>query len=686
MADLRPYPFAALITRMFRELAEQRSIFDLPERKFVLGYPELDLAVDFQGHRPATALGPAAGPHSQMSQNIVLAWLAGCRVIELKTVQILDELDIPRPCIDMQTVGYNVEWSQELKLEESLEEYVKASMLIDMLVASGELQLAPGFANTVYDMSVGYDLAGIRSERVQAFVRGMMDASPIVERLRMQIPDGFAHLRDLDFRTKLSDTLTLSTFHGCPPDEIESIISFLLDEVGLHCIVKLNPTLLGPQRVRALLNEQLGYSELHVPDKAFVEDTKWNQAVDFVGRLGEQAKARGLGFGVKFSNTLIVDNHREFFPKKEQQMYLSGQPLHVLAMNLVGQFRQTFGDTYPISFSAGIDRHNFADAVALGLTPITVCSDLLRAGGYGRAQTYFRELTGRMGKLGASTIDAYTLKVFGQQCGALDHAQRHAPASEHPAIEQARTALANGHTPESAGAGWWRQAVSFARQQNTEHYLAQLAENPRYRREQTDKPPRKVGSKLVLFDCLTCDKCIPVCPNDANFRFRVPKQTVPVERLFPNAEGSWTREIGTPIEITKKHQIGNFADFCNECGNCDVFCPEDGGPYVIKPRFFGSPEDWHTFAEHDGFYILRSAVSETVLARIAGREFNCIRRGDEVMFSGAGFSVKFNADKPNETIVGRADSHVDLTYYHIIRLIADGVHEGPLNYVNALSQ
>ncbi len=687
MAELRPYPLAALVTRMFRELDEQQSIFDLPQRKFVLGETDLDLSIGFQGHRPATSLGPAAGPHSQMSQNIVLAWLAGCRVIELKTVQILDELEIPRPCIDMQTVGYNVEWSQELKLEQSLEEYVKASMLIDMLVASGKLELVPGFESTVYDMSVGYDLAGIRSDRVQAFVRGMMDASAIVDRLRAQIPPQFAQFRDLEFRTRLSNTLTLSTFHGCPPDEIESIIAYLLDHVGLHCIVKLNPTLLGPERVREVLCERLGYHELHVPDKAFAEDTKWHQAAEFVGRLGEKAASRGLGFGVKFSNTLIVDNHRSFFPEKERQMYLSGQPLHVLAMHLVAQFRRTFGDQYPVSFSAGIDRHNFADAVALGLTPITVCSDLLRAGGYGRAQTYIRDLTGRMQKLGVDNLDAYTLFSFGHAKAAFSRVRAQATATDSEAIEQAIKDVEGGRIPQVPQVlpGWWRKAVAHARLANTATYVDSLADNPRYHRQQTDKPPRKVGSKLVLFDCLTCDKCIPVCPNDANFRFAVPKQELAVEHMTPNADGSWTCKAGTPLRITKKHQIANFADFCNECGNCDIFCPEDGGPYVIKPRFFGSPEDWKEFADHDGFYMLRAGETETVLARIAGREFNYTRRGSDVKFVGDQFSVTFDSSDPGGTFAGSASGMVDLTYYHIIRLVADGVHTGPLNYVSARS-
>ena len=70
-----------------------------------------------------------------MAQNVVLSWLAGSRILELKTVQINDRLTIPRPCIDATNVGYNVEWSQELRLAESLREYVAGSMLVDMLRA-----------------------------------------------------------------------------------------------------------------------------------------------------------------------------------------------------------------------------------------------------------------------------------------------------------------------------------------------------------------------------------------------------------------------------------------------------------------------------------------------------------------------------------------------------------------------
>ena len=75
----------------------------------------------------------AAGPHTQLAQNIVAAWLTGARYIELKTVQTLDELDVSKPCIDMQDEGYNCEWSQELKIRESFDEYLNAWIIIHIL-------------------------------------------------------------------------------------------------------------------------------------------------------------------------------------------------------------------------------------------------------------------------------------------------------------------------------------------------------------------------------------------------------------------------------------------------------------------------------------------------------------------------------------------------------------------------
>jgi putative selenate reductase len=681
MAILTPYPFDALVRRMFHELRTKHAVFDLPRRRFYPGDPERDLSVRFHGHRAASPFGPAAGPHSQMAQNLVLAWLGGARIFELKTVQVNDELEIPRPCIDMQTVGYNVEWSQELSLEQSLAEYVKGAMLIHMLTHSDELELAPGFEDVLYDMSIGYDLASIESPRVARFIRGMMDASTVVDRLRGELAGDFRKLRDLDFPTRISRTLTLSTFHGCPPDEIERIIEHLYETYALDCIVKLNPMLLGPVRVRELLHDVLGYDDIRVPDSAFARDTTWEQALDFIPRLVDRARSLGRGFGIKLTNTLIVENHRSFFPATEKEMYLSGAPLHVLAIELARRFRREFGDTLPISFSAGIERANFADAVTLGFAPVTVCTDLLKPGGYGRAQSYFTELCRRMDACGASTIGDFIIRAHGHGERALAES-----ADDGTVRARCRTALdKGGKLRTAAGSRLYERWASTAALLNTETVAERVRRDPRYTAARNAKLPRKIGSHLELFDCITCDKCIPVCPNDANFTFVLPHVEIPILRL--EREGStWHRRERGSIRIEEKHQIGNFADFCNDCGNCDVFCPEDGGPYVVKPRFFGSSEAFETLRTLDGFYLARRGDgAEIVRARFGGREFHLALRDGGAEFSGPGFAITFKVADPEGTIAGDAAAPVDLTYFFIMNHIRTAIlAPGEVNYVSTL--
>jgi putative selenate reductase len=592
---------------------------------------------------------------------------------------VKDDLVIPRPCIDMQTVGFNVEWSQELSLEQSLEEYVKASMLLEMLKASGLLPgLAEGFGETVFDMSVGYDLAGIRTDRVRAFMAGLLDAGPVIDRLRSQIPAGWKHLRDLPFHTRISDTLTLSTFHGCPPGEIEGIAEFLLREVGLHVVVKLNPTLLGREELHALLHDRLGYRELAVPDAAFEKDARWDQVVGFVKRLGAIAEAKGRGFGVKFTNTLLVKNHKSFFPPTEKEMYLSGPPLHVLAMALVRRFRRTFGDRYPISFSAGIEAGNFADATALGLRPVSVCTDLLRAGGYGRARHYFADLLKRMDAAGAADVDHFALRAFGHADAALDGL-----GLLEDRAATCRAALRGGGDLRAAAGGAFDAWVSAARLLNTESYVERVLDDPRYAAARNATPPKKVGSSLTLFDCLTCDKCIPVCPNDANFALAMPNGPVILERLVHGPAGFALEPFGaTPVE--KPHQIANFADACNECGHCDVMCPEDGGPYVVKPRFFGSVAAWSAVPARDGFALEQTPEGIRMHGRFGARTFVVESGGSLLRYRGEGFDLRLDLADPAGSARGSASAPVDLGFLRIMERLREAVTApANVNFVSA---
>ncbi|HEU68378.1 MAG TPA: putative selenate reductase subunit YgfK, partial [Candidatus Acetothermia bacterium] len=256
---MRVHPLGRLLRWALGELEEKDSIFGIPRSLFHVPKTDAPYRGELFGHPLATPIGPAAGPHTQLAQNIVSAWLCGGRFIELKTVQANDELEIPRPCIDMADEGYNVEWSQELKLDESAGEYVKAWALIHIL--HRHLQF-PGPVGTVFNMSVGYDLEGIRSARMTAFMDRLNDASAEIAELRDELRRTFPALAETEIPDRVTDNVTLSTMHGCPPHEVERIGRYLLEERGLHTFVKLNPTLLGKEEVLGILHDRLGFQEI----------------------------------------------------------------------------------------------------------------------------------------------------------------------------------------------------------------------------------------------------------------------------------------------------------------------------------------------------------------------------------------------------------------------------------------
>jgi putative selenate reductase len=597
MVDLYCTPFVDLIDRMRLEYQTRSSMFDLPDKKWFKPAPDSpespDLSVTFHGRQAGNPVGPAAGPQTQMAQNLVLAYLAGSRIFELKTVQINDRLEIPRPCIDATNVGYNVEWSQELRLNESLDQYVQGSMLLHMLRHSPETFGNP-FGDTpmdgtagqfLFDMSVGYDLKGIQSDPIQRFLSGMLDATDDINALRSQLPDRLKHLRDLDYPTRLSDSITLSTFHGCPADEIERICEFLLTKIGVDVIVKMNPPMLGSEKLEYLLHDVMGYHEVKVSPEAYTSGVAFDDAVGICQRLTAVAKANGRSFGAKFSNTLEVVNHKDFFTPDNKVMYLSGTPLHVITLTLADEFRRVMGHEMPVTFSAGVDRKNFPNMVACGFTPITTCTDLLKPGGYARLPGYLNDLSAAMKKAGTKTIGEYILNARGHGDEANDD-------------------------PVLAG---------FL---NTPDIVKEVQGDPRYTQAKNQMVPKRINSHLVVFDCVTCNKCIPVCPNDANFLYETTKIDLVYRDVCVSPDGSVT-EVGDEkiFKVERTEQIANFADYCNQCGNCDTFCPEYDGPYLKKPGFFGSQKAFDEGAPHDGFFVLAQAAGLSLLGRMEG--VNC---------------------------------------------------------------
>jgi len=663
MAELVPIPFDKLLKRIYHEYDRNNSIFDLPASKFYRPDPVLDLSVTFCGKKAANPVGPAAGPHTQLTQNIVLSWLAGSRMLELKTVQIKDQLELTRPCIDIHNIGYNTEWSQELRLGESLREYVKATMIIEMLkhwfsetgfrFTEKQEALDPQSVNldTVYDTSVGYDLAGIQTPQIRSWLRSMQDASDLIDEYRMQIPQEFRRYRDIPFQNKLSDSITLSTFHGTPPDEIESICEFLMTEMNYHVIIKMNPPMLGKERLEYLLYERLGYTDIRVNEKAYEVNITFEDAVDVTKRLQSVASRNNKTLGVKFGNTLEVHNKGNFLKDKIQ--YLSGQPLHVLHLDLVYEWRKVFGADFPISFAAGVDAQNFTDCVGIGLVPVTTCTDLLRPGGYGRLPKYLYNLESEMKKRNVGTINDFILSTGNGTGGEQDLRLQHAVV------------------------------------RNTERLLHESLENPRYKAEKNRKKPNKIGSHLYLWDCINCDKCIPVCPNDANFFYEIEPVTVAYKNIKIE---NGNRELvdGGEFTVKKSHQIANFADACNDCGNCDVFCPEDGGPYIEKPRFFGSLDQWREWNRLSGFVLLKENGNTSLYGRFKDKEFKLSvgNTGTNATFESDDFRISVDWESSDirnvEVQDGNRTCFVDMAYYHTMRTLIEGMlNPGRVHFVNA---
>ena len=296
--EMRPVPFGELIERIFEEYAAAGSIFELPRESW---YRKADArSYSIFGESCETPLGPAAGPHSQLAQNIVAAYLSGGRFIELKTVQILESLQIEKPCIDAADEGYNTEWSTELSLDAAWEEYAKAWILLHLIEFLFDLKATSASRSFAFNMSVGYDLEGIRSDPMQRFISRMKDSSSepdfsrwISEALAkvpallpsagLEDKSGELDALETTISREMCTQVTLSTMHGCPPDEIEAICDHMLTRQGLDTYVKLNPTLLGFDTVCSILGD-LGFTYVALDRAGFEHDLCYDDAIALIDR------------------------------------------------------------------------------------------------------------------------------------------------------------------------------------------------------------------------------------------------------------------------------------------------------------------------------------------------------------------------------------------------------------------
>ena len=410
MSDImRPIPFSQLMDWILTEHEQQGAIFGV--RKAYVANQDGALPI-FDEH-VETPFGPAAGPNTQLAQNIVASYVAGSRFFELKTVQVMDgeELSkcVNKPCIVAEDECYNCEWSTELEVPQALAEYIKAWFACHLVAREYGLGSPDGF---VFNMSVGYDLEGIKSPKVDNYIESMKDASGTdafkeCRAWALANLDRFEHV-DAAFvesiPARVSDSITESTLHGCPPDEIERIATYLITEKGLNTYIKCNPTLLGYDFARARLNE-LGFDYIVFDDTHFREDLQWEDAVPMFERLIKLTEERGLEFGVKLTNTFPVDVTRGELPSDE--MYMSGRSLFSLTIEAARRITEQFDGKLRISYSGGATIHNIRALYDAGIWPITLATDVLKPGGYER----FNQMAGEFDDLDGMPFAGVSLEA-----------------------------------------------------------------------------------------------------------------------------------------------------------------------------------------------------------------------------------------------------------------------------------
>ena len=88
-----------------------------------------------------------------------------------------------------------------------------------------------------------------------------------------------------------------------------------------------------------------------------------------------------------------------------------------------------------------------------------------------------------------------------------------------------------------------------------------------------------------------CNMCVEVCPNRANVAIQVKSSN-----------------------FSKFNQIIHIDAFCNECGNCETFCPYQGAPYKDKFTVFWNEVDFENSA-NNGFVFIEGDSQPSFLIR-----------------------------------------------------------------------
>ena len=141
-------------------------------------------------------------------------------------------------------------------------------------------------------------------------------------------------------------------------------------------------------------------------------------------------------------------------------------------------------------------------------------------------------------------------------------------------------------------------------------------------------------------------------------------------------QGQFVPVEGKDFVLKKPKQYANLAEFCNDCGNCDTFCPEIGAPFIEKPRFFHSEEGYRTSDPLDGFFF---PTPFSMTGRVDNQEYHLAlpAQGSEIrwvspevafVFDGSGMLLRGTplTDLAEEAVI-------DMEVFYAMKLLMESV-------------
>jgi putative selenate reductase len=153
-----------------------------------------------------------------------------------------------------------------------------------------------------------------------------------------------------------------------------------------------------------------------------------------------------------------------------------------------------------------------------------------------------------------------------------------------------------------------------------------------------DEKTARAEAERCLYCNDVCNVCVTVCPNRANFSYEPIRVNWRLSKIVDEGGKAIVKDDRAFI-VGQDVQTANIADFCNECGNCETFCPTAGAPYRDKPKMCLTEESFAS--EPTGFIIGKINGKNFIRANVEGSVQTLVADGKRFIFESPAVSAVF---------------------------------------------